>query len=184
MKTLRLYGVLLVSAVAAAFLCQSCRPSKDEKPKGESDLVLRELAALHGSVANADTIFAPEAQMFPFTFQVQQALSDRESSPVVVCGMLEDIFMRNGELVPEVEAFLGLSEVTFRLALDSNKASGVITSGIGRFDEIAVVARIRSIERIAFEIKPSREEVLSYCGRYIVSGECIDFRRLPKQPTR
>ena len=95
--------------------------------------------------------------------------------------MIEDICIRKGRVSLEMQVYLGQESSMFQITLDSNTVSRIRASGVQRLDPIAVVVRITSIEKAAFEVRSSGEELYMSLGDdFIVNGECIDFRALPK----
>ena len=181
-RRIRTAFISLVFVVLASSLSCSPRHLPDQKSQIEVQRasILKELATLHNAVTNTETILGSD-QRLPFSYEIQQGLADAKSRPLLIDGRIEDICIRKGRVLMEMEVYLGQKSSMFRITLDANTASRIRASDMQRYDPIAVVVRITSIEKAAFEVSSSGEELYMSLGdNFIVNGECIDFRALPK----
>jgi hypothetical protein len=179
---MRISYIPIVFVVLVASLSCSPRhpPDRTSQIKAQRASILKELATLHNAVTNLETMLGSD-QRTPFTYEIQQGLSDVLSRPLLLDGMIEDICIRNGRVVLEMQEFLGQNFSTFRITLGSKAVSRIRASAAQRYDPIVVVARITSVEKVAFEVRPSGEVFdMSLGDSLVVVGECIDFRILPK----
>lgn len=164
----------------------SCSPSaREDKAKNREirqarhDATLKELAELHNAVTEKDAIPSSD-ESIPFTYEIQQGLSKSESRPLLIDGMIDDITIRNDTASMDIQESFGGTYSIFRLTINSNMLARIKASGVKRFDSIAVVARITSVEKPAFEVRPSGEDLDMTIGNtYVIAGECLDFRSVP-----
>jgi len=145
--------------------------------KAERAAIINEFAKSHSAFAYKEALENSESDQFSFEKQ-RALLSSSLSHPLIIDGLVVDVYDHAGKLFIEIDGL----PATFRLSLDSNMANKLKKSKLKKYNVVAAIARITSVDKATKIIEPSGEELeVSLHDKFIICGECLDFMLLPKK---
>ena len=166
--------VLLLRMIIPILIIFSCSNSDQNEGKVKAldiEKALTQFAKSHNAISNIEMRISSNNRD-PFMFEIERFISENHDRLFLVKGTLEDIISSKEDYILQVHDFLGLSFVYYRLSANNTFVSKLISNGIQKYDDIAVIAQLRRVQKLAFEVSPNGEELdLSSSDTLIFYGE-------------
>lgn len=160
------------------FSCSNSDQNKDNRKVPDIETILVQFAKSHNAISNFERHITKDDRE-PFTFEVERFLNENHDRPILVSGTLEDIISINGTYILHIHDFLGLSFVYYRLSVNNDLISKLISNGTQKYDDIAAIAKLKRVQKIAFEVSPVGEELeLSSSDTLVFFGECKAYIKI------
>ena len=164
--------------ISFMFSCSNSDQNKDNVKAPDIENVLIQFAKSRNAISNIERHITTDDRD-PFTFEVERFINENHNRPILVSGTLEDIISSNGDYILQIHDFLGLSFVYYRLSANNDLVSKIISSGIQKYDDIAAIAKLQRVQKVAFEVSPNGEELdLSSSDTLVFYGECKAYIKI------
>lgn len=164
--------------ISFMFSCSNSDQNKDTVKAPDIENVLIQFAKSHNAISNIERHITTDNRD-PFTFEVERFINENHNRSILVSGTLEDIISSNGDYILQIHDFLGLSFVYYRLSANNDLVSKIISSGIQKYDDIAAIAKLQRVQKVAFEVSPNGEELdLSSSDTLVFYGECKAYMKI------
>ena len=173
--------ILLLRMIIPILIIFSCSNSDQNKGKVKAldvEKALTQFAKSHNAISNIEMHISSDDRD-PFMFEIESFINENHDRLFLVKGTLEDIISSKGDYILQVHDFLGFSFVYYRLSANNTLISKLISNGIQKYDDIAVIAQLRRVQKLAFEVSPNGEELdLSSSDTLVFYGECKAYMKI------
>jgi hypothetical protein len=170
--------ILLLVVFISTFSCTNSDRNKDKAKVLDIEKTLTQFAESHNAVSKIETLIGSEGSD-PFTFEIEKFINEKKDRYFLVKGTLQDIIFNKENYILQINDFLWLSPVCYRLSVNNDFVSKLISDGINKYDDIAVIANFKGVQKLGFEVSTSGEELdISASNTLIFYGECKAFMKI------
>lgn len=171
--------ILLLILILVTFSCSDSDQNKGKVKPLNIEKELTQFAKSHNAISNLEMHISSDDRD-PFIFEIERFINKNNDRLFLVKGTLEDIISSKGDYILQVHDFSWLSFIYFRLSANDTFVSKLISDGIQKYDDIAVIAKLKRVHKLAFEVLPNGEELdLSSSDTLIFYGECKAYMKIP-----